>query len=145
MPKKPENPSGEAAILTLAVENVFRKLIRFLVGRISLVRLQEMIRYVYVEEAEKNLRAENPGKNVPMTKLLKIFLPYSLLAGIGIAIWVSCNRPGAEAIVVQSGDGTPTSVCSGCGSGLDPKQALTEDVNGQSHFFCCPHCRKRSL
>ena len=69
MPKKPENPSGEAAILTLAVENVFRKLIRFLVGRISLVRLQEMIRYIYVEEAEKNLRAENPGKNVPMTKL----------------------------------------------------------------------------
>jgi hypothetical protein len=51
------------------VENVFRKLIRFLVGRISLVRLQEMIRYIYIEEAEKSLRAEDPGKNVPLTKL----------------------------------------------------------------------------
>lgn len=69
MPAKPANPPGEAAILTLAVENVFRKLIRFLVGRISLVRLQEMIRYIYVEEAEKGLRSESPGKNVPMTRL----------------------------------------------------------------------------
>lgn len=69
MPGSHQNPSGEAVILTLAVENVFRKLIRFLVGRISLVRLQEMIRYIYVEEAEKNLRAENPGRNVPMTRL----------------------------------------------------------------------------
>ena len=31
----------EAELLTRAVENVFRKLIRFLVGRISLVRLQK--------------------------------------------------------------------------------------------------------
>lgn len=59
----------EAAILTRAVETVFRKLIRFLVGRMSLVRLQEMIRYIYVEEAEKDLRMQNPGKNVPLTRL----------------------------------------------------------------------------
>jgi len=72
MPAKNRTRSGEAAILTLAVESVFRKLIRFLVGRISLVRLQEMIRYIYVEEAEKRLRAENPGKNVPMTRLALI-------------------------------------------------------------------------
>ena len=39
-----------------------------------------------------------------MFSLLKIFLPYSLFAGIGIAIWVSCNRPGAEAIVVEAPD-----------------------------------------
>lgn len=69
MPAEQNQRYQEAAILTRAVENVFRKLIRFLVGRISLVRLQEMIRYIYVEEAEKNLRAENPGKNVPMTRL----------------------------------------------------------------------------
>lgn len=69
MPAIRDNRLDEAAILTRAVENVFRKLIRFLVGRISLVRLQEMIRYIYVEEAEKNLRSENPGKNVPLTKL----------------------------------------------------------------------------
>jgi len=59
----------EAAILTRAVENVFRKLIRFLVGRISLVRLQEMIRHIYVEEAERKLKSEKPGKNVPLTRL----------------------------------------------------------------------------
>ena len=69
MPTSRDDRLDEAAILTRAVENVFRKLIRFLVGKISLVRLQEMIRYIYVEEAEKNLRAEHPGKNVPLTKL----------------------------------------------------------------------------
>ncbi|MFC1689764.1 DUF6502 family protein [Pseudomonadota bacterium] len=69
MPADHSQRYQEAAILTRAVENVFRKLIRFLVGRISLVRLQEMIRYIYVEEAERSLRVENPGKNVPMTRL----------------------------------------------------------------------------
>ena len=59
----------QAELLTRAVENVFRKLIRFLVGRISLVRLQEMIRHIYVEECERKLQAENPGKNVPLTRL----------------------------------------------------------------------------
>lgn len=72
MPATQKNRSGEAAILTRAVDTVFRKLIRFLVGRISLVRLQEMIRYIYVEEAEKTLRIANPGKNVPMTRLALI-------------------------------------------------------------------------
>jgi hypothetical protein len=72
MPATRDDRLDEAAILTRAVENVFRKLIRFLVGRISLVRLQEMIRYIYVEEAEKNLRSEKPGKNVPLTKLALI-------------------------------------------------------------------------
>lgn len=59
----------EAALLTRAVENVFRKLIRFLVGRMSLVKLQEMIRHIYVEETELKLKNENPGKNVPLTRL----------------------------------------------------------------------------
>jgi hypothetical protein len=59
----------EASLLARAVENVFRKLIRLLVGRISLVRLQEMMRHIYVEETELKLRAESPGKNVPLTRL----------------------------------------------------------------------------
>lgn len=59
----------EASLLTRAVENVFRKLIRLLVGRISLVKLQEMIRHIYVEETEIKLRSESPGKNVPLTRL----------------------------------------------------------------------------
>lgn len=69
MPERPRERLHEAAMLTRAVENVFRKLIRFLVGRISLVRLQEMIRYIYVQEAERRLRAERPGRNVPLTRL----------------------------------------------------------------------------
>ena len=69
MPPPKEEYLQETAILTRAVETVFRKLIRFLVGRISLVKLQEMIRFIYVEEAEKNIQAEKPGKNVPLTRL----------------------------------------------------------------------------
>ncbi|MEE8495449.1 MAG: hypothetical protein V3S21_03140 [Xanthomonadales bacterium] len=65
----------DAAILTRAVENVFRKLIRFLVGRISLVKLQEMIRFIFIEEAENKIKKESPNKNVPLTKL-------ALLSGI---------------------------------------------------------------
>ena len=64
-----EGPLKEAAILTRAVENVFRKLIRLLIGRMSLTRLQEMIRIIFVEEAESKLKRERPGKNVPLTKL----------------------------------------------------------------------------
>ena len=41
----------DQAVLTRAVEGVFRKLIRFLVGKISLVMLQQMIRTIFVEEA----------------------------------------------------------------------------------------------
>ncbi len=72
MPPIKDEHLQDAAILTKAVENVFRKLIRFLVGRISLVKLQEMIRFIYVEEAERNIQAENPGKNVPLTRLALI-------------------------------------------------------------------------
>jgi hypothetical protein len=59
----------EAVVLTRAVENLCRRLIRFLVGRISLVKLQEMIRYIFVEEIENKLQRENPTKNVPLSQL----------------------------------------------------------------------------
>jgi hypothetical protein len=72
MPPNNEEYLQNAAILTRAVENVFRKLIRFLVGRISLVKLQEMIRFIYVEEAERKIQTEKPGKNVPLTRLALI-------------------------------------------------------------------------
>ena len=64
-----DRQATDSAILTRAIENVLRRLIRFLVGRISLVRLQEITRYIYVDEAEKKLTAGNPGKNIPMTRL----------------------------------------------------------------------------
>jgi hypothetical protein len=69
MPPTKVEPLQNAAILTKAFENVFRKLIHFLVGRISLVKLQEMIRFIYVEEAEHKLIRERPNKNIPLTRL----------------------------------------------------------------------------
>lgn len=62
-------PLHDVAILTRAVENVFRNLIRMLVGRMSLKKLQEMIQIVFIEEAEAKLRGQTPGKNVSLTKL----------------------------------------------------------------------------
>jgi len=59
----------EAAVLTRAVENVFRKLIRMLIGRISLKKLQELIQIIFVEEAETKLRKETPEKNVALADL----------------------------------------------------------------------------
>jgi hypothetical protein len=59
----------DVAILTLAVENVFRKLIRLLIGKISLMKLQEMIQVIFVEETEAKLRLERPGKNVALSTL----------------------------------------------------------------------------
>jgi hypothetical protein len=69
MPAAPDNFHEEAAVLTRAIENLFRKLIRFLIGRVSLVSLQELIRYVFVEEIENKLRSESPTKNIPLTQL----------------------------------------------------------------------------
>jgi hypothetical protein len=69
MPDTRDAQLQEVTILTRAVENVFRKLIRFLVGKISLVKLQEMISYIYVQEAEIQIRDESTGKNIPLTKL----------------------------------------------------------------------------
>ena len=60
---------GDVAILTLAVESVFRKLIRLLIGKISLKKLQEMIQVIFVEEAEAILKKEKPGKNVALSAL----------------------------------------------------------------------------
>jgi len=67
-----KDDSGDVAILTLAVENVFRKLIRLLVGKISLKKLQEMVQVIFVEEAEAMLKHEKPGKNVPLSNLAVI-------------------------------------------------------------------------
>lgn len=69
MPSDSEKGLAEAAILTRAIENVFRKLIRFLIGRISLVKLQEMIRFIYVEESERKLKGDQPNKDVALTRL----------------------------------------------------------------------------
>ena len=64
-----KDDTGDVAILTLAVEIVLRKLIRFLIGKISLKKLQEMIQIIFVEEAEAKLKLEKPGKNVALSNL----------------------------------------------------------------------------
>ena len=69
MPSVAENIHEEAVVLNRAVENLFRKLIRFLVGRMSLINLQEIIRYVFVEEIENKLRSENPNRSIQLTQL----------------------------------------------------------------------------
>ena len=61
-----ESALHDVAILTRAVENVFRKLIRLLIGKMSLKKLQEMIQIIFIEEAEAKLKLEAPGKNVAL-------------------------------------------------------------------------------
>lgn len=59
----------ESAVLTQAIEQLLRKLIAFLVGKVSLVSFQEMVKYLFVEEIEKKLRIESPTKNIPLSQL----------------------------------------------------------------------------
>ena len=59
----------DAAVLTRAVEGVFRKLIRMLIGRISLKKLQELIQIIFVEETEASLKQRAPEKNVSLADL----------------------------------------------------------------------------
>ncbi len=66
------SPLYDSAVLTRAVESVFRKLICMLIGRMSLRKLQEMIQVIFVEEAEKKLSKETPGKNAALTTLAVI-------------------------------------------------------------------------
>lgn len=65
----------ESLVLTRGVENICRKLVRFLIGRISLVKLQEIIKFTYIEEIENKLRKEHPSKNIPLSQ-------FALLSGL---------------------------------------------------------------
>lgn len=75
MQKSVDNRHQESAVLTRGVENVCRKLIKFLIGRMSLVKLQEIIKYIYIEEIENKLQNENPTKSIPLTQ-------FALLSGV---------------------------------------------------------------
>ncbi len=59
----------EISILIRAFELVFRKLIRLLIGKISLKKIQEMIQIVFIEEAEAKLKQQKPGQNVALADL----------------------------------------------------------------------------
>ena len=66
MSKASDTELRDVAIITRAVENVFRKLIRMLIGKMSLKKLQEMIQLLFVEEVEAKLKREAPGKSVAL-------------------------------------------------------------------------------
>ena len=57
------------AVLTRAVEKILRKLIRMLIGKMSLKKLQEMIQIIFIEETEAKLKKEAPGKNVALGEI----------------------------------------------------------------------------
>lgn len=61
---------SELSILIRAFELVFRKLIRLLIGRISLRKIQELIRVIFVEEAEAKLKRQRPEQNVALADLV---------------------------------------------------------------------------
>lgn len=69
MCKPGKSARPDVAILTRAVENVFRKLIRLLIGKMSLKKLQEMIQLIFIEETEAVLQREAPGKNVALADI----------------------------------------------------------------------------
>ena len=59
----------EISVLIHAFELVFRKLIRLLIGKISLKKIQEMIHIIFVEEAEAKLKQQRPKQNVALADL----------------------------------------------------------------------------
>lgn len=69
MPKPNTHLQTEAATLGRGAEAMLRRILRFLVGRISLVRLHELIEQLYVEELEDKLRAEDPNHAVTLSLL----------------------------------------------------------------------------
>jgi polyferredoxin/YHS domain-containing protein len=85
-----------------------------------------------------------------MTRLLKVFLPWSMFAGLGLAIWFSNARPVSNRIVIEAaspdsiGEAKNTNAhCAGCGALLDIASAVHRSRDGQVLLFCCNHCRKR--
>lgn len=60
------------SVLVRSVEKVFRNLVRMLVGKLTLTRIQSILREVFIEEAEKKLKRERQGRNVPLSQLALI-------------------------------------------------------------------------
>ncbi|MEJ2534681.1 MAG: DUF6502 family protein [Gammaproteobacteria bacterium] len=59
----------EISALGAGLEAVLRRFIRPLIGSMSLERLEELLRLVFVEEAERHLRREYPGRSAPVSQL----------------------------------------------------------------------------
>lgn len=59
----------ETSVLIRAFELVIRKLIRLMIGMISLRKIQEMIQIIFIEEAEARLKKKNPEQSVALADL----------------------------------------------------------------------------
>lgn len=68
-------PRSQAAVFARSLEQVLHVLIRLIIGRLSLAKLQELIRNIYVKEAEARLKEESPKSRVTLSQL-------ALLTGI---------------------------------------------------------------
>lgn len=59
---------GSVALLR-AAEIVLRRLVRFMLGQVTLVKLVEILRMVFVEEVEQHLRREQPDRVVSLSRV----------------------------------------------------------------------------
>ena len=96
-----------------------------------------------------------------MTSLLKIFLPYTMLLAIGVAVYVSNYHPMAEMVVVQDktllGDSTTESdtetdssaeeggpwIDPVCQMEVNPSWGWRASYKGNVYYFCVQPCRDK--
>jgi hypothetical protein len=56
-------------MLSRWMERLFRQLARLLVGRMTLIQAQNLLREVFVQECEARLQSKRPGKNIALSQL----------------------------------------------------------------------------
>ncbi|MBI5760570.1 MAG: YHS domain-containing protein [Planctomycetales bacterium] len=70
-----------------------------------------------------------------MRTLLKIFLPYSLLIAMGVAVWLSNRQPAA--------DSNQSHIDPVCHMEVTPSWGFAAKHDGHDYFFCTKACRDR--
>lgn len=75
--------------------------------------------------------------------LLKIFLPYTLVAGIGVAIYVSCRPPASDPVVIVARQSRVP--CAACRQLIHPAESVSAAIDNEVRYFCCDGCRRRYL
>ena len=93
-----------------------------------------------------------------MTSLLKIFLPYTMLAAIGVAVYVSNYHPMAEMVVIEEpasadgagADGAEDAQEEGgpwrdpiCHMDVNPNWGWRASYQGKVYYFCVQACRDK--
>lgn len=74
---KRQRTAREVHALSKGLEGVLRRLLGPLIGSVGLHHIEEMVRTVFVEEAEKHLREQYGSRSVPESQL-------SLVTGVGV-------------------------------------------------------------